>query len=574
MKFQIIGKNDYKVNPIKTILENRGVENIDEFLNVGKQHTFSPKLLANIDEAVDILLKHLDEDSTIFVQVDSDVDGFTSSALIINYLYKLNPNIKIIFNIHTNKIHGIYAHDVPEGVNLVIVPDAGSNNYEAHRELYNRGIDVIVLDHHNCDKYSPYATVVNNQMCDYPNKDFSGVGIAYKFCKVVDERLGVNYADDYLDLVAVGNVADLMDTRSLETRYYILEGLQNEKIKNPLIKAIIERQSYSIQGKVNITTIGWNVAPFINAVIRFGSQEEKENTFKAMLENCNETIPYKKRGTTEAIDQPLPEAMARISANIKGRQDRARDKGVALIEEKIAEKGLDKNKVLIIDTTDILDDSLTGLVAMQLAQKYKRPTILLKLKEQKKDNFIFGGSARGYENGAIRDFRQFVLDTKCFNMAEGHDNAFGIEVDINNIIKANEVMNDLLQDYDFDDIYYVDFVIPYRELTVNLIKSLNDLEDIWGKGVEKPTIAVTDIVVSANEIELIGKNKNTIKFKIGDIEFIKFKSCEEEYEALTQYNSIKMEVVGQCSVNEYNGTKTYQVVIADYNFTKSNTFNF
>lgn len=575
MKYQIIGKNDYMVNPVKTILENRGVQDFDEFLNVNKSHTFPYNALANIEVAVEKLLKHLEEDNQIFIQVDSDCDGYTSSALVVNYIYRISPNAKVTFNVHTKKIHGIKSEDVPEGVKLVIVPDAGSNDYEEHKKLYNRGIDVIVLDHHNCDKYSPYATVVNNQMCDYPNKDLSGAGIAYKFCKAVDGKLELDIADDFLDLVAVGNVADMMDTRSLETRYYILQGLQSEKIKNPFIKAIIDKQSYQLKGKINIKTVGWNISPYINAVIRFGSQEEKCNMFKAMLENCTETLPYRKRGATEEIQQPLAEAMARIATNVKSRQGRARDKGVELLEERIAEKGLDKNKILIVNSTDILDESLTGLVAMQLAQKYKRPTILLKLSEKSKgNNLLFGGSARGYEYGAVRDFRQFVLDTDCFVKAEGHDNAFGFEVDAEGVLKANDVMNELLKDYDFDDIYYVDFVIPHKHLNVNLMKSLEQLEDIWGRGVEKPSVAITDLIVSSNDIELIGKSKDTIKFKVGDIEFIKFKCSEEEYEALIQHNTLKMNVVGECSANEFNGNKTYQIVMNDYEFEKSKSFMF
>src|SRR5205085_11494007 len=115
---------------------------------------------------------------------------------------------------------------IPNDINLVIVPDAGSNQFKEHKQLKERNIDVIVLDHHECNEESGDAIVVNSQLSpDYPNKQFSGVGITYKFCKALDDKLGIKHADEYLDLVAIGNVADSQDMRSLETRYFVLKGL-------------------------------------------------------------------------------------------------------------------------------------------------------------------------------------------------------------------------------------------------------------------------------------------------------------------------------------------------------------
>lgn len=571
MKFKILSDNDYRINPVRTILKNRGIEDHKTFLNIGINHTYNFKLLKNIEFAVDILMKHLNKKNKIFIQIDSDIDGYTSSAIIVNYLHKISPNIDIIFNFHSNKSHGINSKDVPDDIKLVIVPDAGSNDYLEHKRLYNRGIDVIVLDHHNCDKYSPYAIVVNNQMCNYPNKHFSGVGITYKFCKAIDNRLRVNYANNYLDLVAVGNIADMMDTRNLETRYYILQGLKN--INNPLIKAILDKQRYQLKEKVNIKTISWNINPYINAVIRFGNQNEKRNMFKSMLDNCTETLSYKKHGITEEIQQPMADAMARISANIKTKQNKNRDKGVALLEQKIIKNNLSKNKVLIINSTGILDENLIGLVTMQLAHKYRRPCILLKLKEKieisGENKVIYSGSARGYESGIIKNFRQFILETNCFNMVQGHNNAFGIEIDAQNIKRANNIINKRLKYNELDNTYYVDFIIPYKHINTKLIKSLDKLKNVWGTGVEQPSIAITDIPIHSKKINLIGKNKDILKFKVGDIEFIKFQSSREEYKKLTTYDHIKFELIGKFSLMN-NMNKSPQILIDSYNYFKSN----
>lgn len=79
-----------------------------------------------------------------------------------------------------------------------------SNDYEQHKELSEKGIDVLVIDHHEAERISEYACVINNQLCDYPTKSLSGVGMVYKFCQLIDKMLGKNIIDNYLDLVALG----------------------------------------------------------------------------------------------------------------------------------------------------------------------------------------------------------------------------------------------------------------------------------------------------------------------------------------------------------------------------------
>jgi single-stranded-DNA-specific exonuclease len=123
------------------------------------------------------------------------------------------------------KIHGINADTVPEDVKMVICPDSSSNSYEDHKKLRERGCDVLVLDHHLAERESADAIIINNQMCDYPNKTLSGVGIVYKFCSYLDSLLGTEYAKEILDLTAVGIIADMMDLRNFETHYIITQGL-------------------------------------------------------------------------------------------------------------------------------------------------------------------------------------------------------------------------------------------------------------------------------------------------------------------------------------------------------------
>lgn len=188
-----------------------------------------------------MLVKHLYAGDKIFIQVDADADGMTSSAALINYINMFAPGAaqsNIIYRVHTGKQHGIILDTIPKEVKLVIIPDAGSNQIPEHKQLWENGIDVLVLDHHEADEISPYACIINNQTCDYPDKNLSGVGIVYKFCQFLDSLLGVDYADNILDLVAVGIVSDMMDLRNFEIKELIDLGLNN--FRNPFLSAFAE----------------------------------------------------------------------------------------------------------------------------------------------------------------------------------------------------------------------------------------------------------------------------------------------------------------------------------------------
>ena len=140
-------------------------------------------------------------------------------------------------------------------IKLILCPDASSNEFEKHKELAEKGIDILIIDHHNAAEVSEYACIINNQLCDYPTKSLSGAGMVYKFCSYIDELLGVNYADDYLDLASLGIIADVMDLRDLETKHIISRGLKN--IRNPFLKLVIDNdERYFPKGKpVSIKSI-------------------------------------------------------------------------------------------------------------------------------------------------------------------------------------------------------------------------------------------------------------------------------------------------------------------------------
>jgi len=194
------------------------------------------------------------------------------------YLEKNFPHFSIRYFFHSGKQHGV-TDEVMEQIkfldlDILFVPDAGSNDFENHKKLFDKNVLVAVIDHHSCDKMSEHALVVNTQLSpDYPNKQLSGVGVVYQTLKELDRQLGIEEADNFLDWVALGNVADAQLITEPETRYYVYEGIKN--LQSPLLKEFIFKH-IGKWDKVCPQTLSFNLIPKINAVIRVGTMEEKQ----------------------------------------------------------------------------------------------------------------------------------------------------------------------------------------------------------------------------------------------------------------------------------------------------------
>lgn len=567
-------------NPKQTILLNRGIENWKQYLNLNEDCTHDFNLLDNIDKAVSCFINHIENKSRIHIIVDSDVDGYTSASMVYRYIKHLGEDINVTYSLHTKKQHGISEDvEIPDDCELLIVPDAGSNDVRQCEELHKKGVDVIILDHHICDKFmeKEWAIVVNNQMCDYPNKNFCGAGIVYKFLKAVDEELWEDYADKMLDIVALGNISDVMDMRECETRYYVDLGLT--KIRSKLFKALIEKQSYSMNGVVNITSVQFYVTPILNAMIRVGSAEDKDLLFRAFIET-DEVFKYKKRGETEESDEDIYTRVARLCYNAKNRQGKDVQKGVDAIDEVIKEKEIYKDKVMFINVSDILGETLTGLVAIKIAEKYNKPCLLLRRQKAREDGSLYyGGSCRNFDNSPIESLKDFLDSTGTFEFVQGHDNAAGISIPRENVAKSIELCNERLSDMDFQKCFNVDFDINASDLSVGFIKAIDEMKDIFGQGIKEPLVHIRNIPIWSENFFVMGKNSNSWKV-INDegYTFVKFNVDVDKDEVLQIYNSNldreeeyslgSIDVVGTVSINNYNNILTPQIIIKDYIFSK------
>ena len=152
---------------VERVLTNRGIAlaEIEHYLHTTDDDILDPKLIANIKNGIEMLIKHIAQNHDILVQIDSDCDGFTSAATLLNYLNCLFPNFvqtHMYYRIHSGKQHGIIPESIPNNIKMVIAPDSSSNDYDEHKKLFEKGIDVLVIDHHEADRISEYACIINN----------------------------------------------------------------------------------------------------------------------------------------------------------------------------------------------------------------------------------------------------------------------------------------------------------------------------------------------------------------------------------------------------------------------------
>lgn len=530
-----------------------------------------------------MLMKHVSANNRAFLIVDADADGYTSSAILMNYLNRHFPawiQNNVEYFMHSGKQHGLGDVDISDlirrGFKLVIAPDSASNDYDQHQMLQEHGIDVLVLDHHHADKVSEYACIINNQLCDYPTKSLCGAGVVYKFCCYIDKLMGTNYAIDYEDLCALGLIADMMDLKDFETHYFVKDGLQ--RIRNPFFQEMVTRQHYKLENNLTPFGIAFYVVPYINAMTRSGTLDEKYLIFEAMLEwRADQMIPSTKKGFKGTFEKRIEQA-GRTCFNVKTRQKKNQDKSLENIENIIAELSLLDNKILIVPTEqEDVDKNLAGLIANQLASKYARPTLVLRRIENDDNIITYEGSGRNYGKSKLEDFRQFCLDTGLVMYAEGHASAFGIGIKEENLGAFVAETNELLKDFDNTPCYYVDLEVTADQLSDNEVFAIGSNADIWGQGLEEPFIAITNIKLTADDIHYMGEKKNTLKltFPGRRTSMIKFNIKDEDKDALDPGDgTITITAIGKCSLNHYMGSVTPQVMLEDFEIVKQTKWDF
>ena len=560
MKIKLVNDNitsDYT----KNLLRSRGVDNIDDFLSPSEKNLQSWEDLDNIKLGVDLVKNTINDKKPYAILIDPDNDGFTSFAILYQYLKRLNPEKEIEYFIHSAKQHGLedtYQVFQDKEYSIVFLPDSSSNDGVFAKEI---NAPICVIDHHEIDNEpSDNMIVINNQSsAKYKNKYLSGAGMVWQFCRAMDYYFGHEWAYDYTDLAAVGICGDAMSGLEIENQYIWSYGFSH--INNFFLKTLIDKQNFSMKGIVNPTTVAFYISPLLNAVTRVGTTEEKLHMAEAFI-NGEKLIPSNKKGHKGELVALAAEA-TRECVNAKSRQARILDNIEEKIDIKINKKDLLINKVLFVelDDDDDFPSTLNGLLATRLTNKYSRPTIVARAND---DGYI-RGSARAIKTENMDSFKQYLEESEMFEYVLGHPLAFGCSISSYNLDKFFSYSNDSLKDVELGEkCYSVNFIRDAMDNDIdNLIRDVGEYGYIWSNQNDEPTLYIDNIILSTNEIQIIGTNRDTVKFTKNGITYIKFKA-NELIDELSGMKDIIMKIVGRCNINEWNGIKNSQIIIDDY----------
>ena len=452
------------------------------------------------------------------------------------------------------------------------MPDAGTNDVKQQDILATMGYDIVIADHHewegkSCE--SENVIIVNNQMSEYyPNKEASGVGVAWQLLRCISKTLhsGSDLLE-YLDIVALGEVSDMMQGTTPENRFIFEYGLSH--VQNEFFQTFVRKQSFSLfgisadkwsdsyytNGKLTQVGVAFYITPYINALIRVGTQEAKTLMFQAMCGIPSSKVHKDNRTDAEQCFYDCSAA--------KRLQDKLKNEAVEQLSIQITNNCLEDNKILILNGDDLdVPNTLTGLCAMGIAAKYKKPTFLGKTSP----DYCLKGSCRGREDSELKNFKDFLTESGLTEYALGHQGAFGAGIKIKNIDALTNYANDKLADVDFGEGFYdVDFVFGAQEdaKISDCVYDLENYKNIWGQGCKQPILAINNLTIDGSDISIIGKNADTLKFTCGKITYIKFKAKDLCEKLSGRSGKIVLNIVGKTNVNEFMGRTTPQIMIDD-----------
>ena len=599
MKYRV--KNDINIALLKEgglleeILKSRGVENPSHYLNLTDDDISPSMEFKGMEKAIRCLYYHISNNSKIHIIADVDADGVTSCSIMYQYIKDINPAQEISFHMNEGKAHGILLKElkdfiVEDGM-LIIAPDCGSNDKSNIKQIQREyDVDFLIIDHHeyeidSCPINCMNIAFVNNQYEDSPNRHLCGAGMVYKLIKQYDIMFNYNYADKYLDLVALGLIGDSMDLRDYECRRIVDKGLMN--IQNEFIKlALLSRDNAKTweeynKDNINIKNIAFYVTPLINGCVRSGTKKERLKMIRAIM-GMKEECPYqpRKKGGVEQplIMETLQQSAIRTCTSAKRRQDASVKKITDKIINDLTEEDLG-NKVLFLQADNIkdYDSSFSGLIANKICNhnKVQRPVFILK-----DDGDDYGGSARNYHMFEETEL-QTILNNSGLATGQGHEGAFGVSIPKSNLVPLQNYFNEQFKDTKIESVYTVDYRVQLNRLSPKDIINVGRYDKIFGVGnLSKPTFVIEQVSIDVKDIQLLGSKQNMLKLtkKVGDREykFLKVGSSEEYAQLIGKQKgfnkskpikTVTFDFICEFEINRYNDQEYTQIKIIDYNYS-------
>ena len=577
-------KMDYKYMAAKygitelmsRLIVNRDItddEMIRSYINPDYNMLHEPRDMKDMNKAVDIIINKIKNKKKIRIIGDYDVDGVISVYILYSALkrcnadvdYEIPDRIKDGYGVNVNIIKK--AHE--DGIDTIITCDNGISAIEPIKIAKGKGMTVIVTDHHDIpfvEDADGNRTVIKSEAdailnpkqedCNYKFKYLCGAGVAFKMIQVLYEELGISKEEafKFIEFLAIATVCDVVDLID-ENRVFVKKGL--EKINNTtnvgLNELLIECE---IQDKkIGVYHLGFIIGPCINASGR--------------LDNA-------KKGVRLLLSNDEKEAVLLAKELVKLNEERKEmtANGVEEAIEIVENSSIKNDKVFVIYLPHI-HESLAGIIAGRIREKYNVPTLILTKSED-------GAKGSGRSIEEYNMFEELVKCKELLGKFGGHPMAAGFSLKEENIDAFRDKLNEntTLTEEDLFKKVTIDAVLPLDYISYELVNDLERLEP-FGKANPKPLFGEKDINVI--KAAILGKNRNVLKLKLKTkngkpIDAVYFGDIEQFEEAIIEkygkdqlmklydgsYNDVKLDMVFYPDINEYNGNINIQIVMQNY----------
>jgi len=535
------------VNPLVSVfLASRGITDLEDahaFIGDASFQFHDPFLMADMDKAIVRIKKAVDNGERIAVYGDYDVDGMTSCAVVAIWLMSKGANFEIYIPGRFDEGYGLNnaALDTlkSHGVELVITVDCGITAIDEALYAESIGLDLVITDHHECRDNLPAALAVVDPKrpdCNYPYKSLAGVGVAFKLiCALEGDHLSYDIFDLYSEFVAVGTVADVMPVIG-ENRELIKRGLTVLN-SNPRhgFRSLFSEAGIEF-GNVTAATIGYMIAPRLNAAGRMG---QAELSVELLLSDDH------KESERLAIE------LCRLNAERRSLELEIYEEASAMLPKVLPDEP-------IILARHGWYQGVTGIIAAKMSERHRLPVIIISI-----DNDGMGrGSCRSFGSFAIYDALCSCEDI-LVNFG-GHEMAAGVTVAEVNI----EELRQRVTKYYHDNIkttpesgLKLDFEVEKPELlTIHNIEALESLEP-FGNGNPSPCLCIFGAVVSQAQSIGAGKHSKLKISKSGTVLDCIFFSVPAEDLGVSVGMSVDLAFEPQ--VNEFRGRTSVQLQLYD-----------
>lgn len=530
---------------IESYLNKNGITDIQEYFNPTDKYLESPMKYKNMLEGVQLFKYHYLQNSTVYILSDSsDLDGITTTVMMYQYIKLLNNDLNVKILIHFGKERGVqddvlYDKIINEKPNLLIVPDAGSNDKDRVSNIFNNGTDVLVIDHHEIDNPIERGILISNQYNDECDKDGSAGVVVHKFLQALDNEFNVKYSNQFIDLVALSIISDSRNVRSMQNRVYLEYGIMHrENINNKFLSLLFDK--FIGDKEYTQKDISFKVVPKCNSVSRTQDQELKQRMIMAFLNEDN---------LEEVAD--LCEQAHKNQINTVNE----------IIDNNISD--IDKSNEIIVFTSDCIPRSYSGLIAGKIKSLCEnKPTIVGSIK----DNCMIGSLRSPIP------LKDILNECEYVDWCNGHKDSAGIQIQQSNIQPLIEYLNALKLDYS----PHIDVLksYPIKSIPNYLFGLFEPYMKLFGQGLLLPCFHIHSIIVHSENITMLGANKRTLKWKSQGIDFLIFNCTKKDKEnlGLGYYENDKfieenkkikfdIEVVGVLQLNRWKNYVTNQCII-------------